>query len=100
VNELSMPQRAREFMESGKRKLCKDKDAEGALVDFHQAVTAAPGYYEAHYQIAMAYFTLGAREFAEASFRKSIELSGDNYGDAEIGLGSSPSGLGSATGIL
>jgi tetratricopeptide (TPR) repeat protein len=50
-------------------------------------VGAAPGYYEAYYQIAMAYLTLGKRDDAEKNFRKSIELSGGSYGDAAIGLG-------------
>lgn len=35
----------------------------------------------------MAYLSLGRRDDAEASFRKSIELSGDRYSEAEVGLG-------------
>ena len=40
---------------------------------------AAPEYYEAYYQMGMAYISLGKRGDAETSFRKSIELSGDKY---------------------
>jgi tetratricopeptide (TPR) repeat protein len=85
-HELSMPERARALMESGKKKL-HDKDTQGALDDFQQAVSTAPDYYEAHYEIALAYLTAGKPDDAEKSFRKSIEVSGDKYGDADVGLG-------------
>ena len=87
AHELSMPHKARDLMQSGKKKLYKDKDATGGITDFQEAVAAAPGYYEAYYQIAMAYLTLGQREPAEQSLRKAIEVSGDSYGEADIGLG-------------
>jgi len=86
THELSMPQRARDLMESGRKKL-HDKDAQGALDDFQQATSTAPDYYEAHYQMALAYLTIGKPEDAEKSFRKSIEVSGDKYGEADVGLG-------------
>jgi tetratricopeptide (TPR) repeat protein len=86
THELSMPQKARDLMESGKKKL-RDKDSQGALDDFQQAVSTAPDYYEAHYQVALAYLTMGKAEDAEKSFRKSIEVSGDKYGEADVGLG-------------
>jgi tetratricopeptide (TPR) repeat protein len=50
-------------------------------------VAIAPGYYEAYYQIALAGLLLGQPDLAEKSFRKAIEVSGDKYGDADIGLG-------------
>lgn len=87
AHELSMPQKARDLMESGKKKLYKDKDAKAGLADFQEALGIAPGYYEAHYQIAMAYLTLGQREPAEQSLRKAVQASGDKYGEADIGLG-------------
>lgn len=86
THELSMPQKARDLMESGRKKL-HDKDAQGALDDFQQATSTAPDYYEAHYQMALAYLTIGKPEDAEKSFRKSIEVSGDKYGEADVGLG-------------
>lgn len=86
THELSMPQKARDLMESGKKKL-RDKDAQGALDDFQQAASTAPDYYEAHYQVALAYLIMGKPDDAEKSFRKSIEVSGDKYGDADVGLG-------------
>jgi tetratricopeptide (TPR) repeat protein len=87
AHELSMPDKARQLMSSGKKKLYTDKNAEGGLQDFHAATAAAPGYYEAYYQAGMAYLALGKRDDAEASFRKSIELSGDKYSEADVGLG-------------
>jgi tetratricopeptide (TPR) repeat protein len=87
AHELSMPQKARDLMSSGKKKLYTEKNAQGALEDFQSAIAAAPGYYEAYYQVGMAYLSLGKRDEAEASFRKSIELSSDKYCEAEVGLG-------------
>jgi tetratricopeptide (TPR) repeat protein len=86
MHELSMPQKARALMDSGKKKL-HDKDAQGALDDFQEAVSTAPDYYEAHYEIALAYLTIGKPDDAEKSFRKSIDVSGDKYGEADVGLG-------------
>jgi tetratricopeptide (TPR) repeat protein len=87
AHELSIPEKARDLMASGKKKLYKEKHAAGGLADFQQAIATAPDYYEAHYEAAMAYLTLGNRGEAEKSFRKSIEVSIDKYGEAEVGLG-------------
>lgn len=88
VHELSMPARARELMDSGKKKLYDEKNAKASLEDFQAASAAAPEYYEPYYQIGMAYMTLGERGNAEKSFRKSIQMSSDKYAEGEIGLGS------------
>jgi hypothetical protein len=87
AHELSMPKAARELVTSGNRKLYTDKDANGGLRDFERALARAPGYYEAYREIAMANVTLGKAEEAEKNFRKAVEVSGDTYGDAEVGLG-------------
>src|ERR1700730_3629690 len=87
THELSMPNKARTLMESGKKKVYTDKNVQAGLEDCRRAVAVAPGYYEAHYQIALADLILGQRDLAEKSFRKAIEVSGDKYGDAYIGLG-------------
>jgi hypothetical protein len=87
AHELSMPAKARDLMESGKRKLYEGKDSAGGVGDFQQAISLAPGYYEAHYQLAMAYLSLGNGGEAEKCFRKSIEVSGDKYGEADVRLG-------------
>jgi len=88
AHEFSMPSKARDFMSAGKKKLYDEKNANGALADFQAAEVAAPGFYEPKYQIGMAYMTLGERDDAEKCFRESIAMSGDKYGEAEIGLGS------------
>jgi tetratricopeptide (TPR) repeat protein len=87
AHELSMPEAARKLVQSGQKKLYVDKNPQEALADFQQAVSTAPGYYEAHREIAVAYISMGKTEEAQASLRKSIEVSGDTYGDAEIDLG-------------
>jgi tetratricopeptide (TPR) repeat protein len=87
AHELSMPEKARDLMNSGKKKLYAEKNPQGALDDFQSAIAAAPGYFEAYYQVGMAYLSLGKRDEAEGGFRKSIELSGDKYCEAEVGLG-------------
>jgi Flp pilus assembly protein TadD len=87
AHEMSMPKAARDLLASGKKKYYADKNAAGALEDFQAAVAAAPAYYEAYYQIALAEMTLGKKAEAEASLRKSIEISGDKYGEADVGLG-------------
>jgi tetratricopeptide (TPR) repeat protein len=89
AHELSMAQHARNLMESGKKKLYRDHDPSGGITDFQSALSIESAYYEVHYQIAMAYLTLGLEGDAEASFRKAIEISGDKYGEADIGLGTS-----------
>jgi hypothetical protein len=87
VHELSLPQAARDSFAAGKKKMYVDKNLSGAIADFQTAVTTAPGYYEAYYQMALAHLTLGHNGDAEANLRKSISASGDKYGEAEVGLG-------------
>jgi len=86
-HELSMPKKARDLVASGKTKLYEQHDAADALDDFKQALSAAPNYYEAEYQAAMAYLSQGKRDEAAASFQKSIDLSGGKYGEGFVGLG-------------
>lgn len=86
AHELAMPEPARDLVTSGKQKLYKDKNAPGALRDFQSAISKAPDYYEAHYQAGMAYLTLQNEGQAEKEFRKSVEMSGKKYGDADIAL--------------
>jgi tetratricopeptide (TPR) repeat protein len=87
THELSMPPKARALMESGKKKVYAEKKVQAGLEDLRRAVAIAPGYYEAYYQIALAGLILGQPDLAEKSFRKAIEVSGDKYADADIGLG-------------
>jgi tetratricopeptide (TPR) repeat protein len=87
AHELAVPQKARDLVDAGKKKMYQAKDAAGALEDFQRAIAAAPDYYEAYGEAGIASVALGKPSDAEASFRKAIELSGDKYPEAEVGLG-------------
>ena len=87
AHELSMPGKARDLFASGEKKLYEGHDAHGAVTDFEQALVIAPTYYEASYQLGMAYLLLNNMALAETAFRKCIQLSGDTYGDADVRLG-------------
>jgi tetratricopeptide (TPR) repeat protein len=87
THEMSMPQKARDLVASGEKKIYQNKNPQGGLRDLQQAIAIAPGYYEAYYQTAMAYVSLGNSAEAEKAFRQSIEISGDKYGEASVGLG-------------
>ena len=82
-----MPKKARDLVYSGKQKIVYGKNVQGGLEDFRAATAIAPDYYEAYYQIGMTYLQLGQREEAKNSFRKSIELSNEKYGEPLIGMG-------------
>ncbi|MGA8035573.1 MAG: tetratricopeptide repeat protein [Candidatus Acidiferrales bacterium] len=86
-HELSIPKKARDLVTSGKTKLNEQHDAAGALDDFKQAMSLAPNYYEAEYEVAMAYLTQGKRDEAASSFQKSIDMSDGKYGEGFVGLG-------------
>lgn len=87
AHEMSMPQKARDLMASGMKKIYQDKDPKGGLADLNEATEIAPGYYEAYYQIAMAQLSSNNNDEAEKAFQKSIEVSSDKFGEAEVGLG-------------
>lgn len=87
AHELSMPEAARKLVVSGERKMYVDKNPQAGLADLQQALTIAPDYYEAYCKIGKAYLIMSKRDEAQASFRKSIELSHDTYGDADVSLG-------------
>jgi tetratricopeptide (TPR) repeat protein len=88
AHEMSMPQEARDRLAAAKKKMWLDKNLEGGIAEVRQVVAATPNYYEAYYEMGMAYLMMGKTADAEANFRKSLEMSGGKYGDAEVGLGS------------
>lgn len=98
AHEMSIPKAARDLVAAGKVKFYKDKNVMGGLTDLQQAASSAPGYYEAYYELGMAYFVMEKQDDAEQSFVKAIELSGDKYGDAEVGLGAVMMNKGNLTG--
>jgi len=87
THELTVPPAARKLLDSGRRKLHTDKDAQGALRDFESAIKQAPDFYEAYYETGMAYLALQNPVEAEKQFRESVEVSQKGYADANIALG-------------
>lgn len=87
AHELSMASGARDLVASGRKKVYVDKQPQAGVTDFAHAIAIAPDYYEAYFEMAMANVMLGKKEEAKGNFRKSIEVSHDSYGDAEIGWG-------------
>ena len=88
AHEMAMPQEAREKLAAAKKKMWVDKNLEGGIAEVRQVVAAAPNYYEAYCEIGLAYLMMGKTADAEENFRKSLDISGGKYGDAEVGLGS------------
>jgi Flp pilus assembly protein TadD len=86
AHELSMPKTARKFADSGKKKLYADKNPAAALQDLQAAVKNAPDYYEAYYQMGMVFLALQNSAEAENSLEKAVELSHQNFGDADLAL--------------
>jgi tetratricopeptide (TPR) repeat protein len=87
AHELAMSQSARELLVSGRKKLYRSNNPQGALDDFLRAQKLAAGFYELDYEIGMAYLNLGKTEKAHDSFANAVTLSKDNYGEAQIALG-------------
>jgi tetratricopeptide (TPR) repeat protein len=88
AHEMAMPQEARDRVAAAKRKMWSDKNLEAGIADLRQVVSATPDYYEAYCELGLAYLMMGKTTDAEANFRKSLEISGGIYGDADVGLGS------------
>jgi tetratricopeptide (TPR) repeat protein len=86
AHELSIPSSARKLVDSGKKKLYVDQNPGAALHDFQLAVATAPDYYEAYYQIGMAYLALKNPVEAESNLKKSVDLSNQSYADAILAL--------------
>ena len=85
VRELSIPSKARKEFEKGLR--CRVKnDAAGSLFRFQRAVAEFPPYYEAYLQIGFVYRRLGQTAEEEKAIRKSVELSGGGFADADFAL--------------
>jgi len=87
-HELSMPEGARKNMEAGQKKLYADKNPEAAVHDFQAAVAKAPDYYEAFYQMGLAYLALQNSPEAEKSLQAAVNLSQEKFADADLALAS------------
>ena len=86
-HELSLPSKARDTMQKGMEQLYEKKDVKGSIDSFNRAVASAPAYYEAYFQMGIAYTRLGQMDEAERAFRKSIEVSENHYAEPLTALG-------------
>jgi tetratricopeptide (TPR) repeat protein len=87
AHELSITESARNLYREGKKKLYDENKAQESLRYFEKALKQVPDFYEARYQLGMAYVGLGRAEEAENNFRKCVGESHDKYGSANIALG-------------
>ncbi len=86
ARELSIPRKAHEAMEKGLNRLHEKNDFKGSLPFFQRAVAELPTYYEAYYELGVAYLRLGQQAEAEQALRKSIEISENTYFPALVDL--------------
>jgi tetratricopeptide (TPR) repeat protein len=85
VRELSIPEKARkEFLKGVERR--EKHDPAGSLPHFQRAIAAYPSYYEAYLQMGFAYNSLGKPEETEKAVRAAVELSSENFADADFAL--------------
>jgi len=87
VRGLSIPAKARDDMEKGIALLYEKSDYPGSLKLFEKAIKEYPDFYEAYTQMGVAYSKLADTANAEKSFRKSMEVSHEQYAGAYVGLG-------------
>ncbi|MGB7281366.1 MAG: tetratricopeptide repeat protein [Candidatus Acidiferrum sp.] len=86
--ELSIPPKAHESFEKGLQLVVEKSDYRGAVAQFEKAIEKYPSYYEAYAALGLAQDKMGDAPAAEASLRKSIDLSGGKYPQAMIDLAS------------
>ncbi len=79
ARQLSIPERARESFEKGRKLLYENSAPAKAIPLFERAIQEYPSYYEAYAQIGVANYRMGTAPPAEAALRKSIELSSGKY---------------------
>jgi tetratricopeptide (TPR) repeat protein len=88
VREMQIPGKARDALHKGIERLHEKQDYKGSLNFFQRAVAQYPGYYQAYYEIGLAYLRLNQLTESEQALRKSIELSQGHYAEAYFLLAS------------
>jgi tetratricopeptide (TPR) repeat protein len=86
LRELSIPDRARKAFSKGTQ-LFAAREWIASIAEFQKAIKAFGDLYEAYYKIGIAQLELQRGLEAEASFRKSIEISSGQYAPPLFGLG-------------
>ncbi len=86
--ELALPGKAQEALHKGIDALFQKRDPAGSLPYFKAVLDAAPDFYEANYYQGVAQLKSGHKEDAEASFRKCIASSQDQFPEVYFALAS------------
>jgi tetratricopeptide (TPR) repeat protein len=87
LRQLTIPAKASHAFEQGMERLAK-KDPGGSLPYFQRAILEYSGYYEAYDRIGAADLKLWRIDDAEQAFRKSIEVSAEQFAHPLLALGS------------
>jgi tetratricopeptide (TPR) repeat protein len=74
------------MMVKGLNLLYNKADYQESIREFQRAIKEFPDYYEAYAQMGVAYERAKDATNAEASLRKSVDLSGQKYSEAYISL--------------
>jgi tetratricopeptide (TPR) repeat protein len=94
AHQLSLPRKAQDAFQKGMERLYDKDDAQGSLLHFQKAIAGAADFYEAYFEMGVAYAHLKQLTEAEAAFRKAVELSQEHYVQAEIALAALLSNIG------
>ena len=86
THELSLPAKAQRLRKEGAERLYDKNDAKGSMGFFEQAIKESSDYFEAYFDLGIAQLRLERRQEAEASFRKSLELSEKNFAPPLVAL--------------
>jgi Flp pilus assembly protein TadD len=79
VHELSIPQKAREAFEKGRKLLEEEGQPAESIPEFQKAIQAYPSYYEAYTEIGVANYSLRNPRDAEEALKKAVQLSSQKY---------------------
>jgi tetratricopeptide (TPR) repeat protein len=82
ARQLSVPEKARESFEKGRKLLYEKSEPEKSLSQFQHAIDQFSSYYEAYTQIGVADYRLNKFPDAEKALRKAIEISSQKYPEA------------------
>jgi tetratricopeptide (TPR) repeat protein len=83
---LALPPKAQEAYEKGIQRLYEKKDLAGSMELFQRAIREAADCYEAYREVGVIHAHLKEYDEAEKAFRKSMELSHESFGQANVGL--------------
>jgi tetratricopeptide (TPR) repeat protein len=85
---LQLPGPAREAYQSGMALLYDKHDPEKSLPFFQKTLKLAPSFYEANYQLGVAYENLKRTPEATAALQEAQKSSGGKFAPAEVALAS------------